>query len=69
VGVEQSAVVLVSVKPISRGATDKMMPLLAVYKTTKRSGYSNVSKEDDSIDSFSSCREIGKALVENGPIL
>jgi hypothetical protein len=67
-GVEQSAVVLVSVKPTSRGATDKVIPLLAAYKTTKRSGCSNVFKADDSIDPFSSCREIGKALAENGPI-
>jgi hypothetical protein len=30
------AVMLVSVKATSRGATDKVMPLLAAYKTTKR---------------------------------
>ncbi len=66
---EQSAVVLVSVKPTSRGATDKVMPLLAAHKTTKRNGCSKVSRAEDSMDSFSSCREIEKALVENGPIL
>jgi hypothetical protein len=60
--------VLASVKPISRGATDKVMPLLAAYKMTKRIGCSNVSKADDSIISFA-YREIGKALVENGPII
>jgi hypothetical protein len=69
VGVEHSAVVLVSVKHTSRGATDKVMPLLAAHKTTKRSGCSNVSRANDSMDSFSFCREIEKPLVENGPIL
>jgi hypothetical protein len=50
VGVEQSAVVLVLVKPTSRDDTDKFMPLvLAAHKIMKRSGCSNGSKADDSI--------------------
>jgi hypothetical protein len=69
VGVEQSALVLVSVKHTSWGATDKVMPLLAAHKKTKGNGCSNESKGSNLIDSFSSCREIEKALVKNGPIL
>jgi hypothetical protein len=46
-----------------------MMPYLAAYRTTKRNGDSDRPKEDDLMDTFSSCREIGNVLVENGTML